>query len=207
VSLRVEPGTIVALLGPNGSGKTTLLRIAAGSLSPTIGRCAVYGADMSREPYAARARVGFLASETHLYDDLTAHENLRFTATMAGRRPAKGELHTALHGVALQAHGDERVRSFSSGMKRRLALARVELLHPTLLLLDEPYNSLDTEGSVLVDDAVQRTVGRGGAVILATHDAERALTLADEVVILERGAAVYTGSVTGYRVRDAKHVG
>lgn len=206
-SLRLHEGEIMALLGPNGSGKTTLLKVVVGAIAPTLGKGIIFGRDMMRERALLRTDVGLMASETYLYDDLTAAENLRFAATIGGRRPAAGEIVDVLGTVGLARHADERVRSFSSGMKRRLSLGRLLLLGPRLLLLDEPYNSLDAAAADLVDEVVTDLAGRGGAILLATHDAERALTLAHSVAVLERGALRFAGSVGAYRMLDAQYVG
>jgi heme exporter protein A len=206
ISLRVAPGETLALLGDNGSGKTTLLKIMAGALAPTVGRGAILGRDLA----AARAwrhDVGFLSSSTYLYDDLTARENLVFVATMAGRGGGASGADDMLRLVSLDRQADARVRNFSSGMKRRLALARVLLLRPFLLLLDEPYNSLDAEAADLVDTIVRSAAGEGRSVILATHDADRALALAGKVAYLERGALSFVGPAEGYRRGGAAHVG
>jgi|SRR5947209_7606725 len=206
-SLRLEVGETLALLGPNGSGKTTLLKIVAGVIAPTLGRGSVLGLDLEQDRRELRAAIGFLAAESYLYEDLTAEENLRFVLTMAGRRPDEPAVRAMLGRVGLVAQARERTRSFSSGMKRRLALARVLVLQPRLLLLDEPYTNLDAEGADLIDEAVRQAVAGEGSVVLATHDAERALALADSVAALERGVVRYAGSVAGYRMLGAQHVG
>lgn len=203
LSLQLPSGEALALLGPNGSGKTTLLKIVAGAMAPTLGSGTVYGHDLIRERSALRSLTGLLAAETYHYDDLTAHENLRFILTMAGQRPDEDRLDQALDVAGLLRHGDERVRTFSSGMRRRLALARVSLLAPRLLLLDEPYNSLDADAADLVDTTVRRVTESGGSVVLATHDAARGLSLAERVAVLDRGALTHFGPVHSY----AQHVG
>jgi heme ABC exporter ATP-binding subunit CcmA len=203
----MDPGEILALLGPNGSGKTTLLKIVAGAITPTVGTGAIFGRDLVADRIALRSQVGLLAGETYLYDDLTATENLHFIVTMAGYRPRAVEIRRVLDEVGLTENAAERVRGFSSGMKQRLALARLLLLQPRLMLLDEPYNSLDAAGADLIDAVIRQATTDGGAVVLATHDAERALALADVVATLDRGGLTYLGSVAGYRMRHAQHVG
>lgn len=203
LSLQLPSGEALALLGPNGSGKTTLLKIVAGAIGPTLGSGTIYGHDLVRGRPALRPLTGLLAAETYHYDDLTARENLRFILTMAGRRAADGRLMEALEEVGLARQADERVRTFSSGMRRRLALARVTLLAPRLLLLDEPYNSLDAGAADLVDAAVRRVTEQGGAAVLATHDAARGLSISDCVAVLDRGALTHVGPVHAY----AQHVG
>lgn len=201
VSLSVDAGQTLVLLGPNGSGKTSLLKIVAGAVTPTVGRGSVFGQDMATQRRELRSEIGLLASETYLYDDLTALENLRFITTMAGKRMSIEDLHCALRRVDLPP-GDERVRGFSSGMKRRLALARLLLLGPRLLLLDEPYNSLDAAGADLVDDVIHEATREGRAAVLATHAAARGLAAADLVGVLDRGAMTYFGPVAEYRMED-----
>ena len=207
VSLQLEPGETLALLGPNGSGKSTLLKIVAGAIAPTLGSGSIFGHDLQRERQTLRSVVGLLSSDTYLYDDLSAQENLRFFLTMAGHRPQDGEIMTALQEVNLTGQAGARTRTFSSGMKRRLSLAGLLLLRPRLLLLDEPYNSLDTEGADLMDAVIQRQVARGGAAVLATHDAERALGLAQQVAVLENGGLSYLGGVINWKARRAQYVG
>lgn len=203
VSLRLDVGQTLVLLGPNGSGKTTLLKMVAGAVTPTAGRGSAFGFDLVAQRRELRPQIGLLASETYLYDDLTALENLRFVAVMSGARPASHEIVRLLERVGLVRQAGERVRGFSSGMKRRLALARLLLLQPRLLLLDEPYNSLDAEGADLVDSVVRDAVREGRSALLATHDAERGLALADVVGALDRGALTYLGPVHSYRMGHA----
>jgi heme exporter protein A len=207
VTLRLAAGQSLALLGANGSGKTTLLKIVAGAMSPTTGTVALFGRDIRRESHLVRSQIGLLASESYLYDDLTARENLGFTLTMAGRAASDAQILQALEAVRLHSHAGDRVRSFSSGMKRRLAIARVQMLQPRILLLDEPYNSLDADGADLVDGWIRHVTASGGAVVVATHDSERIMTVTHQVARLERGVLEYAGPVQGYRETHALQVG
>jgi heme exporter protein A len=207
LDLRLDRGQTLALLGRNGSGKTTLLKILAGAITPTLGHGSIFGRDIIRDRQSLRPHVGLLAAETYLYDDLSARENLHFILTMAGRKPVDSDLVRVARKVQLEDHLTARVATFSTGMKRRLVLAKVLLLNPALLLLDEPYNNLDEMGSNLVDDIVRLRSRQEMTTVLATHDANRALMLADRVVELERGAAVYNGSVGGYGSRREHYVG
>jgi heme ABC exporter ATP-binding subunit CcmA len=207
VSLRLEAGQTLALLGPNGSGKTTLLRILAGATAPTAGSGSIFGLDIIANRIELRGHVGMLSGDSYLYEDLTARENLQFIVTMAGRKPDLAEMQAILKEVSLERHADKRVRTFSSGMRRRLSLARLLLIDPRMWLLDEPYNSLDEAGADLVDAIVRRVTNAGGAAILATHDAERALALADIAARLDRGVMVSFGPAAGPRLRHVEHVG
>jgi len=189
VSLRVETGRAIALLGPNGAGKTTLLRILATAIAPSFGRAEVDGLDVSRNPHLVRRRIAYLSHATGLYDDLTAFENLAFAATMLGVEPREREerLAVVLAEVGLEAVAAQRVRTFSAGMRRRLALGRLILAGPSLILLDEPYASLDVEGMAVVDRLLVAWRGVGATVLVASHAVERLLSVVDGKVRLEAG--------------------
>lgn len=184
VSLNVERGEVVGLLGPNGSGKSTVLRILGTLLNPNAGSASVNGHDVVRESTSVRAQVGYLAHTPGLYDDLTARENLRFAADMLGVPYTAAE--AGLERVALAHVADDRVRGFSAGMQRRLALARLIMRNPQVLLLDEPYSNLDKAGVELMNSVINDVVQAGGAALVALHELAparsilvRALTLVD----------------------------
>ncbi len=193
VSLRVDSGRVVALLGPNGAGKTTLLRILATSLRPSFGAAQVDGIDVAERPEAVRPRVAYLSHATGLYDDLTAAENLEFAATMLGRPDGPDGSRSALARVGLGLDAGRRVRGFSAGMRRRLALARMLLGSPSLVLLDEPHAALDAEGMALVDSLIVGWRDAGATVLIASHQAERVTALADGWARLDGGLLLETG--------------
>jgi len=189
VSLRVAAGEALAVMGHNGSGKSTLLRVVATLLRPTRGAGSVFGHDLVGDAGAVRAAVGLLGHAPGLYDDLTAVENLAFAARMLGRPGDRGALLAALEATGLppDVAAGERARSLSSGMRRRVALARTLLQRPRLLLLDEPYNSFDAAGVALVNELVGETRARGGAALLVTHELGRAEGVCDRIAELEGG--------------------
>lgn len=188
-SFRADPGTAVALMGPNGSGKTTLLRIVATSLRPTRGGGTVFGHDLRNEADRIREHVGALYHAPGVYADLSARENLKFARRMWGGESAVG-VDAALERAGLTFAADELARGFSSGMTRRLSLARLVMRPCRLILLDEPYASFDAEGIELVNEIVRETVARGGIALIATHDPERSAAVVDEVVTLQQGRVV-----------------
>jgi len=195
ISLTVEMGRTVALLGPNGAGKTTLLRILATAIRPSYGSVSIDGIDALQD-----------AEQVRHYDDLMAQENLRFAATMFGWGEKEGGevAREALATVGLEAVSGQRVRTFSAGMRKRLALARVLVARPSLLLLDEPHAALDGDGMTLVDELIGLWKEAGVTVMVASHQAERVTSMADATVRLEagllvevRGAGVTAGPVGG----------
>jgi len=192
VSVNVEVGRTVALLGPNGAGKTTLLRLCATAIRPSFGSLAIDGIDALRHPELIRERVAYLSHATGHYDDLTASENLRFAATMFGWGAAEGAAvcDEALAGVGLDAVAGDRAGTFSAGMRKRLALARMLVARPSLVLLDEPHAALDDEGMRLVDRLLGQWHEAGVTVLVASHQAERIAGAADGSIRLDGGLVV-----------------
>jgi heme exporter protein A len=190
--LRVERGEALALMGRNGSGKTTLVRVIATLLRPTRGSGTVFGFDLMREAAAIREHVGVLGHHSGLYEDLTAAENLRFSLEMAGLPNDRSQIERVLEEVGLKHEHNERVRGFSAGMRRRLALGRLLLRRPQLLLLDEPYAAFDPPGVVLINRFVREVAAAGGASIVVTHDYARAKPAVDRVSRITDGR-IYEG--------------
>jgi len=193
VTFVLPPRSALLVVGPNGSGKTTLLRLLATALRPTSGGAAVFGLDLVRDAPAVRSITAFVGSALGAYDLLTAVENLQFAAAMYGRPGDPVMPHLERAGLAGVAHHP--VRTFSQGMKRRLALARAWLATPRLLLLDDPYGGLDRDGGQIVDVMVAETTRRGGSVVVATHEWERGVRVADAVLALAAGRAAEMLSV------------
>jgi heme exporter protein A len=187
VSLQIQAGLTVALLGPNGAGKTTLLRLLATAIRPSYGRAEVDGLDVDREAHLVRSRVAYLSHATGLYDDLTARENLQFAAAMLATPDAAERVERALADVGLTDRAADRVRDFSAGMRRRLALGRILLGNASLVLLDEPYAALDADGLGLVDQLLAAWREVGVTVLVASHAADRLHALVDGGVVLDRG--------------------
>ena len=187
VTLTLPRGRTLAVFGANGAGKTTLLRILATLLRPHAGTARVLGRELPREGWAVRGRVGLLAHEPLLYRELTPLENLDLYGRLYRIRERRERIGMLLERFALWEVRHERVDTFSRGMTQRLALCRTLLHQPQLLLLDEPYAGLDTEGAELVDRELQALAG-SHTVALATHAPGRVETLASDRLTLA-GAA------------------
>ena len=190
IDLNVRRGEFLTVVGPNGAGKTTLMRILATLTRPTEGRVEVGGYDLARQPAAARRLIGFVSHQPLLYDELTAEENLRFYARLYGVSEAKAQISTALSWVGLTARRGDLVRTFSRGMKQRLAIVRALLHDPPLLLLDEPYTGLDQEAGEILHKMLAILRYRERTVVMTTHNLERGMALADRVVMLVKGRIV-----------------
>jgi len=190
VSLELGAGQGLTLLGPNGTGKTTLLRILATLLRPTSGSLRIAGTDAVKDPEAVRGAIDMVGHGSWVYEDLSAMENLRFWTIMGGHDASQTRLRAALEEVELDTVADQRARTFSAGMKRRLALARVLLGRARLLLLDEPFTGLDRAGRKWLGEFLLSFKARGGALIVATHSFDAGVGVADRVAILAGGKIV-----------------
>jgi heme exporter protein A len=187
VSLTVPAGSVLSVLGHNGSGKTTLLRLVATLIRPTAGSGRLGGHDLVRDREQVRRLIGLVGHGTQLYDDLTARENLAFAAALDDGPQDRHAAEAALARVGLDAHGDMRVRELSTGMRRRVALARIMLRRPRVLLLDEPFSGLDQDGSKRLEEYIGEFRAEGGAALLVTHSLPRGLALGDSVAVLAGG--------------------
>jgi heme exporter protein A len=209
VTLTISAGRCVQLVGPNGAGKTTLLRILATAIRPSFGFAAVDGLDVAAHPDLVRSRVAYLSHATGLYDDLTARENLAFAATMLRLESGTSAqaVHEVLGEIGLADVAGVRVGGFSAGMRRRLALGRVLLARPSLVLLDEPFAALDAAGIELMENLLDRWHRSGVTTLVASHATEHIAARADAAVQLEGGiVAQVTGEGVAARPPEREPV-
>lgn len=184
ISLEVAAGRLVVLRGRNGSGKTTLLRLLATRLRPSRGSGRIFGFDLVRDGHEVRRHIAYLGALGGSYGALTGRENLRLTARLRG---SPAPLEAALARVGLADEADRPVRTYSSGMKKRLALARLLLDEAPLWLLDEPFTALDADGRALVDQLLREARAEGRTILVASHEPERLGAIVDGTLELEQG--------------------
>lgn len=194
VTLHVEPGQAWMLLGANGSGKSTLIRCLATAQRAHQGSITLHGRDLWANRAALRQKIAYLGHQPHLYDDLSASENLGVWSRLGGYRPDVAAL---LERVGLDPKRRDPVRTFSAGMRRRVALARILLKDPELVLLDEPFTALDPAGRELLMDVIRTLRGRGATLLMATHLPQVAKQVCGQALMLDAGRVVYRGGVEG----------
>ena len=187
INLTVSAGKTVVLKGGNGAGKTTFLRLLSSKLRPSRGGGKVFGHDLIKEAAQVREQIAYLTVLGGSYGTLSALENLEFAAKLYGKRLSGQELERMLGRVGLTGAKDKLVRTFSSGMKKRLGVARLLLSGANLWLLDEPYAALDEGGKTLIDDLLVQAKAEGKTVMMASHDLARSAQFADSVLELRQG--------------------
>jgi ABC-2 type transport system ATP-binding protein len=195
ISLEVQPGRCFGFLGPNGAGKTTLIRCILGLARPTSGRITVRGFDIAENPAAALSRVGAIVEEPRFYGYLSGRQNLELWAAYTGGE-AVGRVEGVLDRVQLLDRADDKVATYSLGMRQRLGVARALLSDPELLVLDEPTNGLDPDGvaefRTLIRDLVE-TDGR--AVFVSSHLLDEIEKVCDDLALVDHGRLLMSGTL------------
>ncbi|HJT37770.1 MAG TPA: ABC transporter ATP-binding protein [Actinomycetota bacterium] len=215
LSMEVSDGSIVALLGPNGAGKTTTVRMASGLIGITQGRAWIDEVDVVKDPAHARARSGLLMGDSNLYDGMTLSAYLSFFGEAYGLTPAAAKKRAGdlARSVGLSDRLNNKIDSFSKGMKQRVHLARALVNDPPALFLDEPTSGLDVEAAIEFRERIKEFRHERRSIVLCTHVLAEAEELADDVVVIQRGKIVAHGSPAQlkrtsagdrYRIRLAK---
>ena len=194
VDLQVAPGEVWAIAGANGAGKTTLLRVIASLLPPNRGTVRLDDRDPEQDLEAYRSQIAFLSHRMGMYEELSGLENLDSVARLLGTPRSETEIAALCDQVGIQGAANVPVRKYSAGMRKRLALARLTLQTPRLVLLDEPYGQLDEAGFDLVDEMIRRWKDEGCAVVLASHLLQRAGGVADRGAVLADGQIRWVGT-------------
>src|SRR4030042_5718999 len=197
LNLRVDEGEVFGFLGPNGAGKTTTLLMLLGLTEPTSGTASVCGFDSTREPVEVKRIAGYLPEKVGFYDDLTAIENLDYTAALNGipREIASKRIDELLSMVGLSEVARHKVGTLSHGMKQRLGIADVMIKDPKVALFDEPTAGIDPEGIERVLWIIRKMAKQKGTIVLSSHQLHHVQKICTKVGILSKGRLVAEGSV------------
>lgn len=196
LSFSISKGEIVGLLGPNGSGKTTTVRLINGVLAPNSGSIQVFGQDPMDESGDVRARTGVLTESAGLYGEMTAEQNLMFFAKVYGVGEPEGHIRGLLSRFGLNEHRNRRVETFSTGMKKRLGIAKALVHRPEVLFLDEPTTGLDPEASRdLIGYIRELNEQDNVTILLATHLLRQVQDLCHRFLFLHEGQLIESGTM------------
>jgi ABC-2 type transport system ATP-binding protein len=193
----VGAGEIFGLLGPNGAGKTTTILMLLGLSDISAGQARVFGHDPMREPLEVKRLVGYLPDSVGFYDQLSAAENLHYTARLMGLDGAarKTRIAAALARVGLSAVANKKVATFSRGMRQRLGLAEIVMKDARVAILDEPTNGLDPQASVELLELIRSLKEQGVSILLSSHLLDRVQSVCDRVALFNAGRIVLMGTV------------
>lgn len=194
VTFDVDEGEIFGFLGPNGAGKTTTIRMLVDLIRPTEGTVSICGYDVQREPERALRYVGSIVENPEVYTYLTGRENLEHFARMVPGVDDK-RIDEVVHTVSLDGRIDDKVKTYSLGMRQRLGIAQALLGRPKLLILDEPTNGLDPKGIKEMRDFIRRLAAEGMAVFVSSHLLSEIQLLCDRVAIISKGRVLTVGRV------------
>jgi ABC-2 type transport system ATP-binding protein len=203
VSLRVAAGQTVGLLGPNGAGKSTTVGMLCGLVRPDAGEIMLDGQAVTPAALQAKRKIGLVPQDLALYEDLSAHENLRLFGALYGLKGAAlaARVLDVLALVNLLERGKDKVATFSGGMKRRLNIAAAMLHDPALLILDEPTVGVDPQSRNAIFDTLEQLKAEGRALIYTSHYMEEVERLADHIVIIDHGKVIADESPAGLHGR------
>jgi ABC-2 type transport system ATP-binding protein len=202
VSLAIPAGTVFGLLGPNGAGKTTLIKVLTGISDITAGDASVAGFDVRTESMQVRARIGWVAAEVILDDDFSARENLWLQAKLQDLKEWEPRADVLLSYFSLKDRADDKVSTFSTGMRKKLEIALALLHQPQVIFMDEPTIGLDVSTRRMLWDIVQGVHREFGVtVLLTTHYIEEAEVLCDQVAIIDQGRIIAQGSPAELKAR------
>ncbi|PZA08339.1 MULTISPECIES: ABC transporter ATP-binding protein [unclassified Meiothermus] len=198
LDLNIEAGEVFGLLGPNGSGKTTTILMLLGLTEPSGGWARVLGFDPAREPLSLKRRVGYLPDSVGFYGELTAWENLAYTARLNAipSREAEGRIGAVLERMGLGEAAHRPVATFSRGMRQRLGLAEVLLKEPQVVILDEPTLGLDPEAAQAFLGMIRQLKEEGITVLLSSHLLQQVQAVCDRVGLFHQGKLVLEGKVS-----------
>jgi len=197
VSFTVPSGQVCGYLGPNGAGKTTTIKMLTGLIRPTFGTAVINGFDILKNPIEVKKRIGYVPESGALYEKLTPMEYLQLIGRLyhLEEEPLKHRIEEFLQLFQLQKHKNQRMDTFSKGMKQKIVIASALLHNPNVIFFDEPLNGLDANSALLVKELIRKLADQGKTIFYSSHILEVVEKICDRVVIIDHGKIVADGSI------------
>ncbi len=197
VSFTVPSGQVCGYLGPNGAGKTTTIKMLTGLIRPTFGTAAIEGFDILENPIEVKRRIGYVPESGALYEKLTPTEYLQLIGRLyhLEEGPLKRRIEEFLQLFKLQKHKNQRMDTFSKGMKQKIVIASALLHNPSVIFFDEPLNGLDANSALLVKELIRKLADQGKTIFYSSHILEVVEKICDRVIIIDHGKIVADGSI------------
>jgi ABC-2 type transport system ATP-binding protein len=204
INLEIEAGSFFGIVGPNGAGKTTTLSMVTGLLKPDAGSVALHGVDVWADPVEAKRKLGVLPDRLRLFDRLSGAQMLFYAGVLRGldKATVKSRTKDLAAAFGLEESLDRLVTDYSAGMTKKLALAAAMIHSPRILVLDEPFESVDPVSAANIIEILQRYTAAGGTVVLSSHTMNLIERVCDSVAIVVNGRVLSTGTMA--EVRDGK---
>jgi ABC-2 type transport system ATP-binding protein len=201
IDLTVSAGSFFGIVGPNGAGKTTTLSMVTGLLRPDAGTVVVHGIDVWSDPVTAKRNMGVLPDRLRLFDRLTGSQLLHYAGTLRGldRETVVSRTADLAEAFGLEDALGRLVSDYSAGMSKKIALAAAMIHSPRLLVLDEPFESVDPVSAANVTEILRRYVSAGGTVVLSSHSMDLVQRICDDVAVIVNGAVLDFGTMTEVR--------
>lgn len=199
LNMHIEKGSIYGLIGKNGAGKTTLIRLICGLQKPTSGSYSIYGvSNLNKKIIDVRKRIGAIVETPSIYLDLTARENLKEQYKIVGL-PSYDGLDEILELVGLSKTGNKKAKNFSLGMRQRLGIAEAIINNPELLILDEPTNGLDIEGTIEMRNLIQNLSHQGIAILISSHNLTEINNLCNRIITIKNGKIITNDTIEEFK--------
>jgi len=197
VSFTVPSGQVCGYLGPNGAGKTTTIKMLTGLIRPTFGTASIEGFDILKNPIEVKKRIGYVPESGALYEKLTPMEYLQLIGRLyhLEEAPLKRRIEEFLQLFQLEKHKNQRMDTFSKGMKQKIVIASALLHNPRVIFFDEPLNGLDANSALLVKELIRKLADQGKTIFYSSHILEVVEKICDRVIIIDRGRIVADGSI------------
>lgn len=197
ISMHIKPGTIVGFIGPNGAGKTTTLNMITGILEQDEGSIVINGHDTLKEPLAAKKEFGFVSDDPNSFLTLKGIEYLNFIADVYGidKETRQQRIEYYAKELSLEESLGDKISSYSHGMRQKIMVIGTLIHEPNILILDEPLTGLDPHSSYILKEIMKKRAAEGQSVLFSTHVLEVAEKLCDQIIIINHGKILYTGTL------------